>query len=56
MGRPVWRHDNRRRYLLSGGSLVTFIILIVVIGVLLRLVAFALVRARGQWPPRGWWH
>jgi hypothetical protein len=42
-------------YVLSFGSLQLFLIFMLVIGLLVRLLAFGVARARGQELPRGWW-
>jgi hypothetical protein len=42
-------------YVISGGSLLVFVAAMVLIGVLLRVGAYALVRSRGEQPPRRWW-
>jgi hypothetical protein len=42
-------------YVLSFGSIPLFIALMVAFGVLLRLAAFAVMKQRGERPPRGWW-
>jgi hypothetical protein len=42
-------------YALSFGSIVIFIALMIVFGILLRLAAWAVIKQRGERPPRGWW-
>jgi len=42
-------------YVISGGSLLVFVAALVLIGILLRVGAYALVRSRGERPPRRWW-
>jgi hypothetical protein len=42
-------------YLISGGSVVWFLVVMVGFGVLLRLSARAVVLRRGERPPRWWW-
>jgi hypothetical protein len=41
-------------YVISGGSLLVFVAAMVVIGILLRVGAYALVCSRGEQPPRRW--
>ncbi len=43
-------------YLLSGGSIPWFIAWMLVIGITQRLVAYWIVRRRGEHPPPHWWH
>jgi hypothetical protein len=40
---------------LSGGSVVWFLIWMIVIGIAVRLLAYAVVTRRGETPPPGWW-
>jgi VIT1/CCC1 family predicted Fe2+/Mn2+ transporter len=42
-------------YVISGGSVLIFVAALVLIGILLRVGAYALVRNRGEQPPRRWW-
>jgi large-conductance mechanosensitive channel len=42
-------------FALSFGSLILFIVNFFIIGGVLRLVAWKIMRQRGQKPPRGWW-
>jgi hypothetical protein len=43
-------------YALAGGALGWFIAWLVILGVGQRLVAYWIVRRRGEHPRRGWWH
>jgi hypothetical protein len=43
-------------YLLAFGSLRLFILNMFVIGVLFRVVAWAVTERKGVGQPRGWWH
>ena len=42
-------------YLLAFGSLLLFVANLIAIGILLRMVAWAVMRRRGKRPPRWWW-
>jgi predicted lipid-binding transport protein (Tim44 family) len=42
-------------YGLARGSLPVAILLMVLFGIAQRMVAFRIVRARGETPPRWWW-
>jgi drug/metabolite transporter (DMT)-like permease len=42
-------------YLLSFGSVPAFIVLMFVISAVLRVMAVAVLRQRGEKPPQGWW-
>jgi hypothetical protein len=43
-------------YALAGGNIAWFIVWMVILGIGLRLLAYWVVRRRGQQPPHGWWH
>jgi ABC-type xylose transport system permease subunit len=40
---------------LARGSPLWFLVIMVIIGIGFRLIARAVVRRRGEKPPRGWW-
>jgi hypothetical protein len=42
-------------YLLSFGSLIRFVFLLIAFAVLLRVGARVILARRGERPPRGWW-
>jgi hypothetical protein len=43
-------------YTLSRGALAWFIVWMLILGASQRLIAYRIVRRRGEHPRRGWWH
>lgn len=42
-------------YLLSFGNLAVFVVLLLIIGVAVRVLAYRIVKRRGEKPPPWWW-